>query len=364
MRRRYSPVLFSWLGPLALLALSGRGVLFSWIPPAPARGAQASERSAAPAERVPGDWQNDPAIVERTDLPEDLYALGDVHGDYHRLVRLLHAAKILESEPMHAHEARWAAGRALLVCTGDLIDKGKHSLKVLSLVRALQKSAAAQGGQVIVTMGNHEAEFLADPGNDKSRRFVAELRTKGIHPEQVAAARDQEGIGTFLHGLPLAARIGDWFFAHAGNTRGMSLKQLRAELQTGIDARGYDLDTVLPLEALLDARLHPLPWWEAKGETAPASVARLTGYLRALGVRHLVIGHQPGRVRFADGSKRLKGELSQKFDGLLFLIDVGMSRGLDDGPYSDGALLRIQRGVTATIIQADESAELIWRASR
>ena len=53
------------------------------------------------------------------------------------------------------------------------------------------------------------------------------------------------------------------------------------------------------------------------------------------------MGHQPGKVQFAGGENRRAGELSQQIDGLIFLIDVGMSRAVG---YSTGALLRIHAG--------------------
>ena len=50
-----------------------------------------------------------------------------------------------------------------------------------------------------------------------------------------------------------------------------------------------------------------------------------------LGVHHLVFGHQPGKIKFADGTDRPAGAMYQKFDGLIFLIDTGMSRGVNSG---------------------------------
>jgi hypothetical protein len=50
---------------------------------------------------------------------------------------------------------------------------------MIALVRALQASAAAKGGLVIVTMGNHEAEFLADPHGKSTAEFGAELVKAG-----------------------------------------------------------------------------------------------------------------------------------------------------------------------------------------
>jgi hypothetical protein len=46
-----------------------------------------------------------------------------------------------------------------------MIDKGPDAPDVVRFLSALQTSAASAGGRVIVTMGNHEAEFLAAPTN-------------------------------------------------------------------------------------------------------------------------------------------------------------------------------------------------------
>jgi Calcineurin-like phosphoesterase len=308
------------------------------------------------------NWATDPSIVE-LDVDEDLYAVGDVHGDYKRLIRSLVAGGIVPEQPEEPSAVRWNAGKAVLVCPGDLINKGDHSLKVIALFRALQKAAAQAGGRVIVSMGNHEAEFLANPKGDKVAEFVEELNDAELQPDDVAAGRDEAGIGQFLRSMPLAVRVNDWFFSHAGNTRGRTLRQLRNEVQDGIDAHGYRLDGTVPaLDALLNDRLHPFPWWQQREVEDPAtSRARLEGYVRALGVKHLVVGHQNGRVKFSDGTQRERGEMYQKFDGLVFMIDVGMSRAID---RSEGALLRVHghEPAKATVLYPDGRKERLWPA--
>jgi hypothetical protein len=211
-------------------------------------------------------------------------------------------------------------------------------------------------------MGNHEAEFLADPDDDdKALEFIKELERHGIAPRDVAAGRDPRGIGLYLRGLPFAARLGDWFFAHAGDTGGRTLEQLRAALEQEVDNKGYDADVLLGKKGLLEARLHKGPWWERKGDRPAESEARLRDWVKALGARHLVIGHQPGHVAFADGTRRKKGTLVQKFDGLIFLIDVGMSDAID---YSRGALLHIREGPAprAGVIYPDKTSRQVWPA--
>jgi hypothetical protein len=316
----------------AALALAALGMSSS---PRPASAAEPDRRADA------RDWKRYPAVVE-LDTSEDVFALGDVHGDYDRLVALLVAGRIIPEAPASPERVAWGAGKAVLVCTGDLIDKGKHSLKVIALFRALRSAAADAGGRVVVTMGNHEAEFLADPTATKVGEFARELTDHDLRPEGVAAGRDPRGVGLFLRSLPFAARVNDWFFVHAGNTHGRTLKELRSDLEEGVNAQGYKAPVLQDPDSLLEARLHkPRPWWERDGDTPADSRARLAKLVQALGVKHLVMGHQPGKVTFSDGTGRHKGQMVQKFDGLIFLIDVGMSAAIDD---SEGALLHIQGG--------------------
>ena len=226
----------------------------------------------------PRDWKKAPAIAE-LDTAEDLYALGDIHGDYRRLVALLAAAGLIDGVPKTPADVVWKGRKAVLVCTGDLIDKDDHALPVIALLRALQAAASRAGGRVIVTMGNHEAEFLADPiGDKKDKDFVKELTAAGITPDQVAAGTDTLGIGRFFLTLPFAARVNDWFFVHAGNTKTMSIRDLALALQSGIDADGYGAPILSAGDSLLEARMHPEPWW-------PTSEAMLAGAGRGTGLR-------------------------------------------------------------------------------
>jgi diadenosine tetraphosphatase ApaH/serine/threonine PP2A family protein phosphatase len=198
--------------------------------------------------------------------------------------------------------------------------------------------------------------------NAKAKEFVKELEGRKLDPGSLSNATDGEGIGRFLHSLPLAARVNDWFFAHAGHTRGRNVKQLDVELREGIDMRGYDIDLVPALEGLVEARMHPQVWWQKAGETPAESKERLASYAKALGVNHIVIGHQPGKITFPDQVVRRKGEMFQACDGLIFLIDVGMSRAINEGQgYNTGALLHIKGSQpTATAIFAKGPARQLW----
>jgi hypothetical protein len=317
------------------------------------------------------DWNRFPAVVQMQ-MPGELYALGDVHGDYDRMVELLAGTHLIAANPASPEGVKWTGGKDVLVCTGDMIDKYDQGLRVIALLRALQPMASGAGGRLVVTMGNHELDFLAGAGADKKgAEFETELEAAGISPGDVAAGRDSDGIGTWLRNLPVAAKVGDWFFCHAGNTGGLSTAELARQVEAQVKEHGFDCPILIDDNSLLEARMHPRPWWDWDGR-APALVdqtpgeakkagageGRLRSAIEALGVHHLVFGHQPGKIKFADGTEREAGAMYQKFDGLVFLIDTGMSRGVNGGR---GALLKISNGSVhgAAAVFADGTMETL-----
>lgn len=318
------------------------------------------------------DWAAFPSVVEIDAAPE-LWAMSDVHGDYAAYTRLLTGAGLIAGVPASPDLVQWTGGKAVFVIVGDLIDKGPDSHDVVRLTAALQASAAAAGGRVVVTLGNHEAEFLGNPENSKAAAadgLDPELAALGLTPEDTAAGNNE--LGAFLRDLPVAARVNDWFFVHAGKTGGRSVSQLRLDLQTALDSRGFSgafgsttdptslvydsRDAAVDLGqggTLLEARLNATTpptaqWWDAVASPSCAGLAApqlqtcntvqlLTDWTAALGVKHLAMGHQPGAVNFLDGTKRAKDAMFQ-YHGLIFLIDTGLSVGADK---TGGALLHV-----------------------
>lgn len=305
------------------------------------KGSKQPERSHAAYTR---DWNRFPAIIYRNTRAE-VIALGDVHGGYERLVNLLSRAELIKQDGQSPSGYSWSGGNRVLVSVGDLIDKGDHSIEVLDLMMTLELQAPASGGEVIVTLGNHEAEFLADPENKKAREFVAELQRKGIDP--LTAPDGQRPYGEWMMNRPLAARVNEWFFAHAGNTSGKTLEELAQKFRHEVDQGEWGSHFLIGDDSLLEAE----KWWKQNGQ--PTRL--LDEYLTALNVRHIVFGHDPGA--FHD-----KGKIGQEEDGRIFLIDVGMSPAID---YSKGAFLLIDTvdgEVVATSLDANGAKKELWRA--
>jgi hypothetical protein len=303
------------------------------------KGGKHKKHKGPEAPAYSRDWSRSPAIAVRS-TSEEVVALGDVHGGYDRLVALLARGGLLREQAGGPDKQAWTGGRRLLVCTGDLINKGDKSIEAIELMMSLQKQAAAAGGEVIVTFGNHEAEFLANPNKKKQTEFRDELQSRGIDASEVLEGED--GYGEWMLNLPLAAKVNDWFFAHAGNTGGASLDDLGKRFREVVDRGDWRSPFLIGDDSILESQ----KWWQ--------NGAAVDQDLQAVGANHIVFGHDPGAARE-------KGTIESRARGRVFIIDVGMSPAID---YSKGALLFIDRKgreEVATSMDASGARSELWR---
>src|SRR6266852_1091975 len=90
------------------------------------------------------------AAQDKFEGVQRIVALGDVQGDYYQFVNLLRTAGLIDGEN------RWTGGKTHLVQTGDVVDRGPASRRVLDLLMDLEKQANKAGGRVHALLGNHE----------------------------------------------------------------------------------------------------------------------------------------------------------------------------------------------------------------
>jgi len=283
----------------------------------------------------PRDWAAHPALVS---LPAGtVYAVSDIHGGFTRLTALLGRYGLIDA-------AEWTGGDATLVVTGDMFDKGPDGLDVIDLLRNLEITAPSTGGHVVVLLGNHEAEFFADPANSKAEDSDGiDTQLDSEHIDLVAFASGADERGLWLRQQAFGARIGSSFFSHAGNTKGRTFDALDAALRTAFDANDFKDGEFVGSDSLLEAR----DWY--------GTASSVTAAAQALGVQHFVFGHDPGALG-------RRGAIASGQSGALVRIDCGMSPDVND---SDGALLRIrQDGGSEVAEQLDPVGGVreIWRA--
>ena len=116
----------------------------------------------------------------RYDDVDRIVAIGDVHGAYRSMVRTLEAAGIVDDA------LAWQGGRANLVVTGDLLDRGADSRQAMDLLMRLETEAPEVGGRVHVLLGNHEVMNLVG-----DLRYVAAAEYAAFADEETPEERER-----------------------------------------------------------------------------------------------------------------------------------------------------------------------------
>jgi serine/threonine protein phosphatase 1 len=163
-----------------------------------------------------------------------VYAVGDIHGRWDLLERLL--AQI----GTHASDS---ARRNSLIFLGDYVDRGPQSKGVIDYLLQLDWP----GWEIVTLRGNHDQaviDFVDDPRTYRAWRAFGAAETLvsyDVKPpvfendRAFVEARD-EFVGKcptahmdFLRSLKLSHVVGDYMFVHAGVRPGIALDQQSAE---------------------------------------------------------------------------------------------------------------------------------------
>ena len=92
--------------------------------------------------------RTDKAVFDTVDR---IVAIGDVHGDFVKFRSALEMADLIDSKQS------WKGGKTHLVQLGDLPDSGPQTLRIIDLLKKLEKQAPRDGGRVHILIGNHDA---------------------------------------------------------------------------------------------------------------------------------------------------------------------------------------------------------------
>ena len=301
---------FILLGTAAALAIGGCSSA------EPADESATADAISSPPKR---DFAAHPAVFA-VPSADEVYAVSDVHGQYDIFLRLLAANHLIAKAEADPAKVKWTGGTATLVIVGDHIDKGPNSIAVIDVLRVLEAQAAKAGGRSIALMGNHEAELLADPRNSKAMSkgvdeegICHQLHSAGVDPRAIAAGTDAEGRGQWLANLPLGVRVKKWFFAHGGNTQGLSVAELDTKLQSAIQTKGFGHKDIIGNGSVLEDQQ-----WYGKASDDNAGQKEV----EALdGPDHIVFGHDPSAFNARGKPRFSKNRLLVKLDGAMGIHD-------------------------------------------
>jgi len=246
-------------------------------------------QAAEPEGSARWEWEDVPRIV----------AIGDVHGEYEKLLTLLTGTGIVD------RDLEWIGERDHLVQVGDMVDRGPDDRKILDLYRRLQSEAEAAGGKVHVLLGNHEVMNMTDDlryvSNEGFAAFAGEEPTKarkvgwadykaekfrlGTNVTELRRAFDEkyppgyfarvaafgpEGeYGSWLLAQPTVVKINGTVFVHAGLTpeaAALGLDRINQIVPTAIQRYGKQ-------GKKLRSKIRGVPTYEAKLKAASAVLA-------------------------------------------------------------------------------------------
>lgn len=137
-----------------------------------------------------------------------IFAVGDVHGEYDTLVKLLINNSIID------RKLNWIFGNGQLVFIGDLIDRGDKVTEVLWLVNRLTIQSEQWNGKVHVLLGNHELLVL---NNDN--RYIHEkyhILTRGNKISYADLFSKNVWPGGMIRDFKAGLIIDSILFVHAG----------------------------------------------------------------------------------------------------------------------------------------------------
>jgi hypothetical protein len=279
-------------------------------------------------------------------------AVGDVHGAHDNFVAVLRMAGLVDAKE------RWSGGKAHLVQTGDVLDRGPHSRKSLDLLMRLEKEARKAGGRVHALLGNHEVmnmqgdlrfvsaeeyEAFRTPDSEALRErsyqaTLAEARERGRaagQPLDEKAFREgflartplgyiehrrafgpQGEYGRWLRRHDTVAVINGVAFLHGGLSPAVAPLGCGA-INDGVRrelADGSKPAPAAPGVALATHAEGPL-WYRGLAQADEASFGpSLDAILQAFGVRAVVVAHT------VTGT----GRVESRFAGRVVMIDAGM----------------------------------------
>jgi hypothetical protein len=294
------------------------------------------------------------------DNVERIVAVGDIHGAYDRFLEILQTAGIAD------RRGRWTGGKAHLVQTGDVVDRGGDSRKALDLLRRLERDAASAGGRVHTLIGNHEAmrlmgdmryvaageyaAFVDGNSADVKRAFIEqqpkeqrEALEKELVPgmlEMIRAFGPKGDYGRRLRQSNAVIRINGIVFLHGGISPAVAPmpcaeinKTVRRELSVDLQKT-----RAAPNESLAAREDGPL-WYRGLAQEPETFEPQVAEIVTAQKARAIVIAHTVPTT----------GRINVRFGGKVFVIDTGMQS--EYVPKGRASALEIKGQVFTAIYQ-------------
>lgn len=258
-------------------------------------------------------------------------ALSDFHGQYDMMINLLTNNKIIDENK------QWSFGKGHFVITGDIFDRGDKVTEILWFLYDLEQQAKAAGGEIHLTLGNHEVMILNGDLRYLHAKYI-ETATKLDKPFEALFSKDSI-IGNWLRSKPVLVKVNDMLFAHGGfhptlASDNHSIEEINSVFKASLVKA--ELDKPREGFAKFLHKTNGVIWYRgffasdypegSKKRDNGATSAEIDLLLKHFDVKHLIVGHTSQK------------QIETRYQGRVIAIDSSIKR----GEY--GEILFIEKG--------------------
>jgi len=253
-------------------------------------------------------------------------ALSDFHGKYDLMIELLTNNNIIDEDK------NWAFGKGHFVITGDIFDRGDKVTEILWFLYDLEQQAQKAGGDIHLTLGNHEVMVLNGDLRYLHPKYI-ETAKQLNKPFEKLFTKDNI-IGNWLRSKPVLVKVNNMLFAHGGFHPSLAIEK-RSIVEINSVFKGSLIKSELdkPREGwakYLHKTNGPI-WYRGyfaadRGKDNGATSAEIDLLLKHFDVKHLIVGHTSQK------------QIETRYQGRVIAIDSSIKRG------SYGEILFIENG--------------------
>ncbi|KAI9293520.1 Metallo-dependent phosphatase [Neoconidiobolus thromboides FSU 785] len=241
-------------------------------------------------------------------------AVGDLHGDYENMLKVLKMTKIINEEN------KWIGGNSTtLIQTGDVTDRGPNAKKIYNYFMELRQDAASKSGLFIPLLGNHETMNLSENYKDVSEEDIANFGSEKKRKEEFSKSGV---IGQYLRNLNVTAKVHDTIFCHGGVNLDWSKKKVEGLNKESHEYLLLDSASQLSKRSIFTQKGDGPLWYRGYAKDDEDEVcSKLTKALDNLGAKRMVMGH----------TIQKDNKITTRCNNRAILIDVAISSYYDGG---------------------------------
>ena len=247
-------------------------------------------------------------------------ALSDFHGKYDLMIELLTNNNIIDKDK------NWAFGQGHFVITGDIFDRGDKVTEILWFLYDLEQQAKKAGGDIHLTLGNHEVMVLNGDLRYLHPKYV-ETAKKLNKPFEKLFTKDSI-IGNWLRSKAVLVKVNNMLFAHGGFHPSLAIdKRSLIEINTVFKDSLIKAELDKPREGFAKYlhKTNGLVWYRgyfasdypegSKRRDNGATSTEIDLLLKHFDVKHLIVGHTSQK------------KIESRYQGRVIAIDSSIKRG-------------------------------------